>query len=200
MLSLNCAWINDWVNNREAGDLRRHCTHFDVTVMLTLCALGSVSICNKTSYCKICKASKPWDLYLKVCDLSEIWQAHRQQCCRCHCSISTDLNSQSRCFETSQDLTITRLVVYWNGALGTTVTVVTTAAMTDLKPRSHCADYSLPMFPNIVDHPDLSWSWQNHQIVAVTPNLCVSKTAGTILVRQHWYDGCVWSALCTFSH
>ena len=53
MLSLNCAWINDWVNNREAGDLRRHCTHYDVTVMLTLCALGSVSICNKTSYCKI---------------------------------------------------------------------------------------------------------------------------------------------------
>ena len=53
MLSLNCAWINDWVNNREAGDFRRHCTHYDVTVMLTLCALGSVSICNKTSYCKI---------------------------------------------------------------------------------------------------------------------------------------------------
>ena len=24
---------NDWVNNREAGDLRRHRTHYDVTVM-----------------------------------------------------------------------------------------------------------------------------------------------------------------------
>ena len=31
-----CAWINYWVNNREAGDLRRHCTHYDVTVMLWL--------------------------------------------------------------------------------------------------------------------------------------------------------------------
>ena len=29
-----CAWINDWVNNREAGDLRRHCAHFDVTLMV----------------------------------------------------------------------------------------------------------------------------------------------------------------------
>ena len=28
-----CAWINDWVNNREAGDLRRHRAHYDVTVM-----------------------------------------------------------------------------------------------------------------------------------------------------------------------
>ena len=24
MFSLICSWINDWVNNREAGDLRRH--------------------------------------------------------------------------------------------------------------------------------------------------------------------------------
>ena len=28
---LICAWINDWVNNREAGDLRHHCAHYDVT-------------------------------------------------------------------------------------------------------------------------------------------------------------------------
>ena len=27
-------WINGWVNNREAGDLRRHRTHCDVIVML----------------------------------------------------------------------------------------------------------------------------------------------------------------------
>ena len=27
-------WINDWVNNREAGDLRRHRAHHDVIVML----------------------------------------------------------------------------------------------------------------------------------------------------------------------
>ena len=33
MFSLICAWINGWVNNREAGDLRHHRAHYDVTVM-----------------------------------------------------------------------------------------------------------------------------------------------------------------------
>ena len=28
-----CVWINDWVNNREAGDLRRYRAHYDVIVM-----------------------------------------------------------------------------------------------------------------------------------------------------------------------
>ena len=32
-VSLFCAWINDWVNNREGGDLRRHRAHYDVAVM-----------------------------------------------------------------------------------------------------------------------------------------------------------------------
>ena len=33
MFSLVCAWINGWVNNREAGNLRRHRVHYAVTVM-----------------------------------------------------------------------------------------------------------------------------------------------------------------------
>ena len=33
MFSLVCAWINGWINNREAGDLRRHYSHCDVTLM-----------------------------------------------------------------------------------------------------------------------------------------------------------------------
>ena len=33
MFSLICVWINGWVNNGEAGDLRRYHTHYDVTVM-----------------------------------------------------------------------------------------------------------------------------------------------------------------------
>ena len=33
MFSLICSWINGWVNNGEAGDLRRHRAHYDVTVM-----------------------------------------------------------------------------------------------------------------------------------------------------------------------
>ena len=35
MFSLNWTWTNDWVNNLEAGDLRRHRAHFDVIVMMT---------------------------------------------------------------------------------------------------------------------------------------------------------------------
>ena len=33
MFSLICAWINAWVNNREASNLRRHRVHYDVIVM-----------------------------------------------------------------------------------------------------------------------------------------------------------------------
>ena len=33
MFSLICPWINGWVNNREAGDLRFHGAHYDVIVM-----------------------------------------------------------------------------------------------------------------------------------------------------------------------
>ena len=36
MFSLICVWINGWVNNREAGDLRRYRAHFDVTVMISM--------------------------------------------------------------------------------------------------------------------------------------------------------------------
>ena len=33
MFALICVWINGWVNNREAGDLRRNRAHYDVNVM-----------------------------------------------------------------------------------------------------------------------------------------------------------------------
>ena len=33
MFSLISAWINGWVNNGEAGDMRRHCAHYDGIVM-----------------------------------------------------------------------------------------------------------------------------------------------------------------------
>ena len=35
MFSLICSWLNTWVNNCEAGDLRRHRAHYDVIVMHT---------------------------------------------------------------------------------------------------------------------------------------------------------------------
>ena len=33
MYSLICAWTNGWINNRDAGDLRRYRAHCDVTIM-----------------------------------------------------------------------------------------------------------------------------------------------------------------------
>ena len=47
MFSLICAWINACVNNRGAGDLRRHRTHYDVIVM-------------KTRELSVCKLSLHW--------------------------------------------------------------------------------------------------------------------------------------------
>ena len=58
MFSLICAWINAWVNNREAGDLRRHYAHYDVTVMYMLnylqgwAPLVSLKLLHITNRCK----------------------------------------------------------------------------------------------------------------------------------------------------
>ena len=32
-LMFSLIWTGGWANNRDAGDLRRHCSHYDVTVM-----------------------------------------------------------------------------------------------------------------------------------------------------------------------
>ena len=47
---LSASWIYGWVNNREAGDFRRHCAHYDVIVMLSanqsvlICATAALSV------------------------------------------------------------------------------------------------------------------------------------------------------------
>ena len=43
MCSLICAWANRWANNRDAGDLRTHRAHDDVTVMQAVTLLVSSS-------------------------------------------------------------------------------------------------------------------------------------------------------------
>ena len=67
MFSLICAWINDWVNNREADDLRRHHAHYDVTVMSSWwhnwnwgngVRLNSVKV--YVQYCVILKVASNW--------------------------------------------------------------------------------------------------------------------------------------------
>ena len=50
MFSLIYAWINDWVNNREAGDLRRQNGHYDVTVMALRYYRSLVNNAAQTTY------------------------------------------------------------------------------------------------------------------------------------------------------
>ena len=59
MLSLVCTWINGWVNNREAGDLRRHTAHYDVTEMNILRTWTSswrmyFRLAHETTACAVC--------------------------------------------------------------------------------------------------------------------------------------------------
>ena len=49
MFSLICARINGWVNNGEAGDLRRHRAHYDVIVMLFVHALRNKDVRSSLS-------------------------------------------------------------------------------------------------------------------------------------------------------
>ena len=49
MFSFICVWINGWVNNRETGDLRRQCAHYDVIVM----GIWSVKTAKATSHWNI---------------------------------------------------------------------------------------------------------------------------------------------------
>ena len=57
MLSLTCAWINGWANNRKAGDLRRHHAHYDDSAKKLAGHLNCVHIQTllfwKKSYLKI---------------------------------------------------------------------------------------------------------------------------------------------------
>ena len=45
MFSLTCVWINGWVNNREAGDLRHHRAHYDVVVMAVMYLREKIIMC-----------------------------------------------------------------------------------------------------------------------------------------------------------
>ena len=50
MFSLIYVWINGWVNNREAGDLRRQHDHYDVIVMPWL---GQLQQSVSPAYCPV---------------------------------------------------------------------------------------------------------------------------------------------------
>ena len=51
MFSVICAWINGWVNNHEAWDLRHHQADYDVTLMLLTKETYTVTQISIYSYC-----------------------------------------------------------------------------------------------------------------------------------------------------
>ena len=75
--SLICTRINGWVNNREAGDLRRHRAHYDVIVMILSVAshrsrehgaLFPLALCSL--WCvRMIGYMMAWSSYLFVCIL-----------------------------------------------------------------------------------------------------------------------------------
>ena len=70
MFSLIWAWINSWANNREAGDLRRYSTHYDVTVMgcvarfhyndVIVSVIGSQNTSVSVVYSTVCSGTDQW--------------------------------------------------------------------------------------------------------------------------------------------
>ena len=64
MFSLIYAWINDWVNNREAGDLRRQRGHYDVIVMGLVqdCTISS-ALAIQWRYCSLALSHR----YVLIC-------------------------------------------------------------------------------------------------------------------------------------
>ena len=68
VFSLICAWINVWVNNREAGDLRRHCAqlwrHCNVEIKVRVfcfsgCPVTPIPCCTSTFSRQLRTISRP---------------------------------------------------------------------------------------------------------------------------------------------
>ena len=73
MFSLIYAWINDWVNNRDAGDLRRQHGHYDVIVMSTwLMLVGELVVVWHLSALFIGGIWLRWLSILVICVITSI--------------------------------------------------------------------------------------------------------------------------------
>ena len=73
IFSLICTWSNGWINNRNAGDLRRHYAHYDVTVMFNpscdICLPGLLysQLISSINRCIIIISETSYEKSWKVC-------------------------------------------------------------------------------------------------------------------------------------
>ena len=86
MFSLICPWINASINNREAGDLRCHCAHYDVIVMLwclyVLCISFELTLLGMSG--KNTWRTMPESVYLVADNLLTLGRCH---CCFINCNL-----------------------------------------------------------------------------------------------------------------
>ena len=58
--SLISAWMNSWVNNCEAGDLRRHCAHYDISLIFDVTSrVSRFRLLNKQPTCRWPETPRP---------------------------------------------------------------------------------------------------------------------------------------------
>ena len=86
MFSLICTRINIWVNNREAGDLRRHRAHYDVIVTCSVFdggffrnAVSNECLCGHF-VCMICIDSIAFTLWFIACFTKVIFRYCKLSC------------------------------------------------------------------------------------------------------------------------
>ena len=79
MFSLICVWINGWVNNREAGDMRRHRVHYEVTILLYFYYLrwDYYISCRSLDFILIFIIFQPWTHLSFVSATWNIWHPQR---------------------------------------------------------------------------------------------------------------------------
>ena len=94
MFSLICAQINGWVNNGEAGGLRRHRVHYDVIVM----CVYYVGVTNLQCFSHdLIMPPKLWPVISKLMCMLDGWnivpcQLHLDQCVRLFMTVYQVLN------------------------------------------------------------------------------------------------------------
>ena len=75
IFSLICAWINGWVNNREAGDLRHHRAHYDVIIMNFPALIGCVQRVWTVRLCQ--SVSDGWVMTEWLARWTQLWVMYR---------------------------------------------------------------------------------------------------------------------------
>ena len=78
MFSWICAWINRWASNGEAGNLRRHCAHYDVMLMW-LADFTHVWLPRSCSVCSEASLADPraWTCFNRNI---QVWGLHKSSC------------------------------------------------------------------------------------------------------------------------